>query len=131
MSRQVNVRPHIVCPFCQASTPITTEDLGFEEFECSSCENWIQVPETMDEIAAFNLESMKAIHEASKPTHYRVMLQGEDGMLSCLKNNVPEEYADLVCEGLQTHYTEGQRVFLEPEETMADIQRMCREINEY
>lgn len=117
-------RPHVICPYCQCANYVHADDLGFEEFECGSCENTFTIPETFEELPEFNKESFNNLHN-TPPSHYRVMLRGEDGCESCLKNGVPAEYAELVCAGLQTHYTEGQRCFLEPEETLADLRRMC------
>jgi hypothetical protein len=123
-------REHIICPYCQTANFITSEDLGFEEFECSYCECTFIVPDTFAELVEYNADSLASIHN-TKPTHYRVMLKGEDGTLSCLKNGVPVEYIDLVVDGYQTHYTEGQVVFSEPEETLADLHRMCEIDDDY
>jgi hypothetical protein len=115
---------HIICPFCQTSNGIGKDDLGFEEYECTYCESTIAIPETLEEIPQFNKESMAA-REEYHPTHYRIMGRGEDGMEFCLKNGVPEEYAQLVCDGFQAGYHEGQTCWIEPEETLADLRRMC------
>ena len=105
--------------------------MGFEEFECGYCEGTYTIPETTAELPAYNLDNMKASTSGPPPSHYRIMCRGEDGMEFCLKNGVPAEYAELVCAGLQTHYTEGQRCFLEPEETLADLRRMCDSDDDY
>jgi hypothetical protein len=116
---------HLVCPGCGQANSLSHDDLGFEEFECPSCENTYTVPATPEEISVVNLENLKAATSGPPPSHYRVMFQGEDGELSCLKNGVPREWSELVLAGFQSHYTEGQKCWLEPEETMADLRRMC------
>ena len=123
-------REHIVCPYCQTANFITKEDLGFEEFECSYCECTFTVPNTFAELPEYNADSLASIH-TTKPTHYRVMLRGEDGCLKCLKNGIPAEYIDVIVDGYQSHYTEGQKVFSEPEETLADLRNMCDFDDEY
>jgi hypothetical protein len=118
-------KQHAVCPFCGTANSLTVEDLGFEEFECCSCESTFTIPETVVELPQFNLDNLKASTSGPPPSHYRIMLMGEDGRESCLENGVPAKYADIVCEGYQSRYTEGQRCWTEPEETLADLRRMC------
>ena len=114
---------HAVCPYCQTANSLGVEDMGFEEFECSRCDNTFTIPETVNELPEFNNHSLAEAHKTAEATHYRIMCRGEDGQEFCLKNGVPSEYAELVCAGYQTHYTEGQTCWLEPEETYADLIR--------
>ena len=123
-------REHVNCPHCQTANFITKEYLGFEEFECSYCECTFAVPNTLAELPAFNLASLENDY-CPVPTHYRVMLRGEDGCLVCLRNGVPASYIDVLVNGYQSYYTEGQIVFSEPEETLADIRNMCDFYAEY
>lgn len=114
---------HAVCPYCGTANFLSQEDMGFEEFECGRCDGTYTIPETVEELPEYNLENMRLSTEGPPPSHYRVMLKGEDGVEYCLKNGVPAEYAELVCDGYQTRYTEGGRCFLEPEETYNDMLR--------
>jgi hypothetical protein len=122
---------HIICPFCQTANGINKADLGFEEYECSYCDSMISIPETLEEIPQFNKESLAA-REEHQPSHYRIMFRGEDYQERCLKNNVPAEYAQLVCDGLQASYHEGQVCWIEAEETMFDLRRAnVHDMDEY
>lgn len=118
---------HIVCPYCGTACSLDAQDFGFEEFECDRCECTFTVPENPADLAEINIANLKESTSLSRPSHYRVMLIGEDGQESCLKNGVPAEWADLVLAGFQSQYTEGQKCHLEPEETMADLHRMCED----
>jgi hypothetical protein len=120
-------KQHAVCPYCGTANSLSPEDLGFEEFECCHCESTFTVPQTVAELPFFNLENLQASTSATPPSHYRVMLIGEDGIESCLKNGVPAEWAELVLAGFQANYTEGQKCHLEPEETLADLRHMFRD----
>jgi hypothetical protein len=124
-SRTFTKKQHAVCPYCGTANSLKVEDMGSEEFECCYCEGTFTIPETTAELPQFNLDNLKASTSCPPPSHYRVMFRGEDGIESCLKNGVPAEYASLVCEGFQSHYSEGQVCWLEAEETIADLHRMC------
>ena len=122
---------HAVCPYCGTANSLSQEDMGFEEFECSYCDGTYTIPDTVEELPAYNLENMKQSMAGPPPSHYRIMFRGEDGVESCLKNGVPAEYADLVCEGYQSHYTEGQTCWTEPEESYADMIRSFRDSDSF
>ena len=122
---------HAVCPYCGTANFLSQEDMGFEEFECGRCDGTYTIPETVEELPEYNLENIKQSMQGPPPSHYRIMCRGEDGIEFCLKNGVPAEYADLVCAGYQTHYTEGQTCWTEPEETLADLRRMCDSDDDY
>jgi hypothetical protein len=128
---EVFVTPqHITCPWCSASNSLAVEDLGFEEFECRGCESTFTVPATLAEVKAMNAQVRSNV-AAHKSAFYRVMLTGEDGGLSCLRNGVTADLIEVVVAGYQTFYTEGQNVFSEPEETLADLRRMCDQDDDY
>lgn len=115
-------KQHVLCPFCSQSNSLGTDDLGFEEFECSFCFSMFSIPESLTEIHDHNhkVKYSEVIFSAQPVDFFRVMLRGEDRQESCLKNGIPAEYADLVCAGLQTQYPEG-KCWLEPEMTYQDL----------
>ena len=117
----------IVCAFCANVFTVSSKEFELGGCECSTCYSELDFAETLEQQEEWNKERLEEESKALEPTHYRIMLQGEDGTLSCLKNDVPTEWASLVADGLQTHYTEGQWVFIEPEETLTDLRRMLRE----
>lgn len=113
---------HVVCDGCGCCTYFTEEEFG-TTVDCDQCELSVTLPESADDLVERNRRNLAESTRLPDPKFYRIMLQGEDGTLSCLKNAVPVEYAQLVADGYQSHYTEGQQVFLEPEETIADLYR--------
>jgi hypothetical protein len=112
-----------ICAFCCATTNIDESDLGHECFECPTCGSDNYIPETIEELKVQNADMKVRVADSMTATHYRVMLQGEDHVESCLKNNVPVEWAELVCTGYSVQYPDGT-VYLEPEENYGSARRL-------
>jgi DNA-directed RNA polymerase subunit RPC12/RpoP len=110
----------IICTSCGASNDVREDDLGYEEFVCTSCHSDFFVPETVELIIEQNDDCRKAQEDEVLTGTHRIMVLGEDGVEFTIKNNVPAEYVEMLVAGYQTGYNEGQRVFSEPEMTTKD-----------
>ena len=106
------------CPCCGASNDIYPEDLGFEEFECSTCECTFTVPEDSEDFDKVSRENRTALAEFDKASHVRIMARGEDGTEWCIKNMVSAEndLLDMALEGYKRSYPEAT-LWTEDEET--------------
>jgi DNA-directed RNA polymerase subunit RPC12/RpoP len=121
----------IICTYCGASNNVRTDDLGYEEFECTSCRSDFFVPETVELLKEQNMEVQQAAEAEAATGTFRIMVEGEDGAEFCIKNNVPAEYVDMLVAGYQTGYTEGQHVFSEPEMTARDYRMALLAIDNF
>ena len=104
---------------CGASMNVTEEDLGFEELECGRCGLLNYVPETIEDITRFNDELIEEQRERDEANAlYRVMVEGEDGTVFCVKNGLPnDDLLEVILDGFRARYPDAKRVFLEQEES--------------
>lgn len=105
------------CPCCGSSNDIYPEDLGFEEFECGRCENTFTIPEDPEDFDKVSRENRTELAAHDAASHVRIMVQGEDGVVFCVKNNISkdDDLLELAIAGVERSYPEG-RVFTEDEE---------------
>ena len=108
----------IVCDFCGTASNVYPGDMKFEEFECDGCHCTLFLPETVEELEAWNQEAKTAINERYQATHVRIMVRGEDGHDFCVKNGVSKDndLLKLALYAVEQSYPEG-KVFLEDEES--------------
>lgn len=110
--------------YCGYMIPITEEDLGFEELECPRCECTNTVPEKKEDLAEWNKQEAKEYEERRKAdARYRIMLEGEDRLIHCLKDNLKDDddgLLEIIRLGYQSQYPDG-KVYIE---TMEDYMNL-------
>lgn len=108
----------IVCPFCGTTNDVYQDDLGFEEFECSTCECTFEIPENVDEIQAESIKNKQALAEYDKATHVRIMCLQETGEEKCLEGmlDANNPLLEIAISGYKAKYPECQ-IWVEDEET--------------
>lgn len=111
----------VTCPFCfnvftsyyKEFTPGATE-------VCSNCEQEFELADTEEEEAERVLEAKREDAERGAATHVRLMAQGEDGAVFCIKNNIAksigEDLLELILAGAKQSYPEA-RLWYEDEES--------------
>jgi hypothetical protein len=107
----------MTCPCCGSTNQVYTEDLGFEEFECSRCENTFTIPEDPEDFDSESLKNRQELAEFDKATHVRVMARGEDCHEFCLENMIDADnkLLEMALAGYQAAYPEST-IWVEDEE---------------
>ena len=127
----------ITCVFCFASfdsyypvfMPGATE-------ECPNCEQEFELADTEDEQDEIVRKAKEDDAKLSAATHCRLMAQGEDGSVFCIKNfidkSLDEDLLNYILAGAGQTYPEAHVWFEDEESTSARHHaNLLRELDEY
>lgn len=106
--------------YCGNTLEITEEYLGFDEYECSRCDQFVSIPDDFTEFETHNEQIRKELNELKFTGRIRIMAVQETGEVSCyrtLPEEDDEELISLIMAGYQLLYPECN-FFTEREKNM-------------
>ena len=81
--------------YCGNVLEITEEDLGFEEYECPRCNQFVSIPDDLQDFEEHNNWVRKEIAKSRFTGNIRIMATQETGEEKCYKL-LPEEDGELI-----------------------------------
>lgn len=109
----------VACDCCGDMNPITEDDLGYEELECRTCNNYIQVPDSVEKLEEHNntaLAEMRARDD--RMARYRIVVTQEEGTPMIVATDLPnDDKLQILKAGYRDRYPEARNVEIEREPT--------------